>query len=128
MKQALYSSLQFGTGHAVSAAEKAKIFHDGKVAVKTEALRNVAELRAYPLPVFPRVCAFDGRMATGRMGQAAQHSHRGCLASAVWAEKTEDRPSLDLKGKILHCMNVHVTLAQVVEHYDRFVHCETLLR
>jgi hypothetical protein len=62
------------------------------------------------------------------MSQAAQHPHCGCLAGAVWTEKTEDVSSLDLKGKILHGMNVTETLAQVVEHDHRFAHGETLLR
>jgi hypothetical protein len=62
------------------------------------------------------------------MSQAAQHSHRGCLASAVWTEKTEDASSLDFKGEILHGMDVTETLAQVVEHDHRFAHGETLLR
>jgi hypothetical protein len=62
------------------------------------------------------------------MSQPAQHSHGGCLAGAVWAKKTEDASSLDLKGEILHSMDVTETLAQLVEHDHGFVHGETLLR
>ena len=67
-------------------------------------------------------------MAGRRMGQATQHPHRRGFARAIRAEKTKNRSRLDLKGKILHSMDVAETLAQTVEHNHRFAHVETLLR
>ena len=66
--------------------------------------------------------------AAGRMREATQHSHGGRFTGSIRPEKTKDRSPLDLKGKILHRMNVPVALAQMVEHDNRFVHGETLLR
>jgi hypothetical protein len=62
------------------------------------------------------------------MRQATQHPHRRGFASAIRAEKTKDCARFDLKGKILHSMDVTETLAQMVEHDHRFAHDETLLR
>src|SRR4051812_28804294 len=70
-QQALYSLLQLSARHTVSAAKEAKILRDGKVAVKTKALRNIAKLCPYFLAIFPDVCSLNGGAATGGMSKAA---------------------------------------------------------
>jgi hypothetical protein len=62
------------------------------------------------------------------VSEATQHAHCRGFSGAIRPEKTKDRSPLDLKGKILDRMNAPVALAQTVEHYNRFVHGETLLR
>jgi hypothetical protein len=62
------------------------------------------------------------------VSEPAQYAHRCGFPGAIRPEKTEDRSALDFKGKILHRMNVPVTLAQMVEHDNWFIHVETLLR
>src|SRR4029077_3058564 len=76
------------------------------------------------LAILPDIRAFDRGMAAGGMRQAAQHSYRGCLAGAIWTEKTKDRSGLDLKGKIPHGMDVTETLAQMMKRDDRFIHLD----
>src|SRR5256885_13994296 len=122
------SSIQFSAGHAIGAAEKAKIFQHSEVTIETEALRHITKLGAHPLPLYPDVKALDRRITSGRMCQAAQHSHGGRFACTVWADETKDGSSLDCQGELLHGMNIPVTLAQVVEHDHRFAHAKTLLR
>jgi hypothetical protein len=58
------------------------------------------------------------------MRQAAQHSYRGCLAGAIWTEKTKDRADLDCEREILHGMDVTETLAQMMKRDDRFIHLD----
>src|SRR5256885_2398212 len=122
------SSIQFSAGHAIGAAEKAKIFQHSEVTIETEALRHITKLGAHPLALYPDVKALDCRITARRMCQAAQHSHGGRLAGAVWSNETKDGSSLDFKRKVLYGMDVTVTLAQAVEHNHWFAHCETLLR
>src|ERR1700730_10490190 len=112
----------------MSPSEKAEIFQDGEIAIKTEALRDISKLGPHKMPIFPSIRAFNRGMARRRMRQATQHSHRRGFARAVRAEKTKDCSRFDLKGKILHSMDVTETLAQLVEHDRRFAHDETLLR
>jgi hypothetical protein len=80
------------------------------------------------MAILPDIRAFNRGVTSGWMSQTAQHPHRRGFASAIRAEKTKDRSCLDLKRKILYSMDVTETLAQMVEHDDRFAHDETLLR
>jgi hypothetical protein len=67
-------------------------------------------------------------VAAARVSEATQHSDCRGFSSAIRSKKTKNRSSLDLKGKILHRMNVPITLAQMIEHDNWFIHGETLLR
>ena len=89
---------------------------------------NVAKLRSNLLSIFPNILAGDCCIASRWMGQTAQHSNRGRFSRAIRPEKTKDCACFDLKGKIVHGMDVTEALAQMVEHDHRFAHDETLLR
>ncbi len=83
MKQAVNSLLHLSAWHVIGPGEKAKIFQDGQIAVEAKALRDVAELGALPLPLFPCVHSFDGGTPAVWMRQPAQHSHSGRFAGSI---------------------------------------------
>src|SRR6185437_8274494 len=122
MKQAVDSLLEMSARYVISAGEKAKIFQDREIAIETKALRNVAELGAHLLPLFPCVHSFDGRVPTGWMREAAQHSHGGRFAGSIRPEKTKDRACLDCQREALHSMDLTVAFAQMMKRDDRVIH------
>src|SRR5262245_49877252 len=67
VKQAVDSLLDLSTRHIIGAGEKAKIFQDREVAIQAKALRDVAELGPYFLPLCPCVYSFNSRMSAGWM-------------------------------------------------------------
>src|SRR4030095_13289640 len=79
-KQASDPSLQFRSRNPIGAAEKAEVFQHGEIAVKAEALRNVAELGPNMLSIFPNIPAGDCCIASGRMSEDGQHPHRVCFS------------------------------------------------
>ncbi len=93
--------------------EEAEVFHHGEIAIKAEALCDVAEFRAHDVPLPPDISAGDSGRATRRPRQSAEHAHGGRFASAVGAEKTEDRAPLDLEGKPTHRFEAAEAFTQI---------------
>jgi len=91
-KQVLDSRFKLSARHAIRATEEPK-FPPQKIAVKAEPLRNVSEL-VRTFGDLARYPPLDRGMAAVGCRQAAQHSNRGCLAGAIWTEKTKDRADL----------------------------------
>ena len=122
VKQAVDSLLELSPRHVISAGEKAEIFQDREIAIQAKALRDVAELGAHFLPLFPCVHSLDGGSPAGWMREAAQHSHGGRFTGSIGPEKTKDRACLDCQREVLHGMDVSVAFAQMTKRDDRLIH------
>ena len=124
MKQAVDSLFEESARHVISAGEKAKIFQDREIAIQAKALRDVAELGAHLLPLFPCVHSFNGCTPADWMREAAQHSNSGRFAGSIRPKKTKDRAGLDCQREILHGMDVTVALAQMMKRDRRVIHLD----
>src|SRR5580700_2732622 len=96
-EQTLDAFIEFAGRHPAGAAKKAKIFFDGQIGIKTEALRDITELSAHTMSIFPNIVTSNCSIAVRGMGQPAKHSHGRGFACAVRAEEAEDGAGIDCK-------------------------------
>src|SRR5260370_408607 len=73
-------------GHLVNACNQIEILEDGKIFVKREPLRHVADLAANPQRLAQDIEAEAGAMTAIGNEKAAQHTDGGGLATAICAE------------------------------------------
>ena len=67
-QQSCDARFQFSRRHTAGPAEKAKIFFNGQIGIKTEPLRDVTEFRPDKMSIFPDIVAGDGGASARRMG------------------------------------------------------------
>ena len=69
---------------------------------KTEALRDVTELRAHLLAITSRyLCAADAGASVRRPNESAEHADGGRFAGAVRAEESEDRTAGNVQREFM---------------------------
>jgi hypothetical protein len=77
---------------------------------------------AQRLAILPHIEAGNSRVAARRPDQSAKHPHRGRLACAIRAQKTEDGAPLNRKREIVDSAKVAIHLSKAVEEDNRFSH------
>ena len=95
LQQIRDSFFQFITRNTTGSSKKSHVLLHRQVGIQAEALRDVTKLSSHEMPLSPRIGPVDLRRSVGRMGQAAEHSHRRRFARAVGAEKTKDLARID---------------------------------
>src|SRR5208282_1082945 len=101
-------------GHAVDASEKAEIFPDGHIVVEGELLRHVTNLLANAFRAEVALLAGKPHASARSFKQSTQHPDRGCLASAICAQKAVDFSIGNLKGYILYRSERSKLFGQIV--------------
>src|SRR5712692_4782188 len=97
----LDAALQAGGLEAVDAAIELQIFGDGKIVVKTEILRHVADALANAFGFGAHIEAFDVSVATAERQKPREHFDDGGFPAAVGAEKAENFTFLDAKADVI---------------------------
>src|SRR2546421_6353475 len=82
--------------------EESKVLHHRQIAIKAEALRNIAEPGAHNVPLSPGICAGDCGRAGARPDQSTEHAHGGRLTCSVRSHKPEDRAWFNLESEAAH--------------------------
>ena len=98
-----------GFGNVAQLADITNVFHDAKVEIETEGLREVAGLRTG----FARGLAKDVRSALSGFHHAGEDLKGGGFAGTVGADQSENFAAVDFKADAAHGFEGDVALPQI---------------